>query len=190
MKLRHGLLCALLLLLGGCVTYTYNGGSYHSADEALAAQQQFNDQTLAHVTRLKHADPGTALVILPSRSTIEANGVTRTGTPDHKVIDYVVTLLSNDYSYFPRYLEASGAFAKVENRVVDYPLREAHDAQGKYAAVVYLHMISPQQVGWFVLKPGAQAPTAVNFDTMAQAGAPRIDSWVKGVVEAGKGGTH
>jgi hypothetical protein len=177
----------LSALLAGCVTYQYNGSSYHSSEEALAAQKQHEDEILAKITRLPSSINGTALVIVPSKATVAALGVTRKGNPDPALIDYVASTLFNDYSYFSKYLEASRAFSSVEARTVDHPVGEARNAAGKYAAVIYLQMSSPEQVGWMLLKPGVDAPIAINFDSLAQPGAPKIDSWIKFVADAVRG---
>ncbi len=186
----RGVGCVLIgLLLSGCSTYSYNGETYHSPDDAVAAQRQFEEKTLANIAILARTNPGTAIVIIPSKSTIEATGVTRKGSPEKKYVDFVANELNSDYEYFPKYLQASKAFSVVEARVVDHTTQEARRVAAGYAATVYLQMLSPDQVGWYLLTPNSSAPIEVHFDGTAQPGAPKVDSWVRSIVDGIGGGT-
>jgi len=126
---------------------------------------------------------GTAIVITPSKETCEALGVTKSGAPRQEFIDYAATNEQYEFANFYKYLEKSKAFSRVESRIVDHPLLEARNVSASYVATIYLHMVSPSQVGWYMLTPGAKEPKQINFDATAAPGAPKINSWIKSIVD-------
>lgn len=176
-------LTAVLALLAACASnyYSYLGVKHKTPERALAAQAEYLEGIERDITRLPAPVGNSALVLTPSMSTIEALGVTRTGSPKQELVDYIATTSLRDYSTFGGYLTASGAFSQLSSRVVDFPQMEAKRERGNFDAVIYLHMKSPSQVSWFIITPNNKTPSPINFDAMSAAGASRIDSWVRSI---------
>lgn len=176
-------LIALLSFLAGCASYYYSylGVKHKTPERALAAQAEYLESIERDITRLPTPSANSALVLTPSRSTVEALGVTRTGSPKQELVDYIATTSMRDYSAFGGYLRASGAFFQVSSRVVDFPQMEAKRERENFDAVIYLHAKSPSQVGWFVVTPNDKTPSPIIFDALSADGAPRIDSWVRSI---------
>ena len=59
---------------------------------------------------------------------------------------------------------------------------EARQTADKYVATIYLQMLSPTQVGWYLQKPDGSAPVEIHL-IVALNGAPKINSWVRNIVE-------
>jgi hypothetical protein len=179
--------CLLVLVvaatLSGCSAYTYNDARYGSQQAAFAAQAVDMEAAVQGIEIQPRTIDGTALVLIPSRRTIEATSLTKTGTPAKALITYIVSLLAADYGNMSRCLAASRAFSNVESRVVDFPVREARDSADEYAATIYLQTLTPTQGGWLLLRPGLEIPAQVHMDTIAAPGAPRINSWIADIVK-------
>ena len=179
------LACVVLAILtAGCTTtFTYNGASYRSADAALAGQREHLKQVLSQITPAATTIPGAALVIVPTPQTLEALGITRKGSPPKEIIDFLVSSMGVDYGQFPEYLRAAKIFRSIDYRAVDPTALEARQVASNYAATIYLQLLSPTQVAWFLLKPDGGPPTEIHFDGTAASGAPRINSWLQRVAE-------
>ena len=172
------------LSLTGCATttYTFDNKHYKNSAVALAAHDKYLGDLLNNISVLPVQISGTAIVITPSKDTCEALGIAWKGRPNKAVKNYLGTFEESDYAYFSKYLEKSRGFTHVESMIVDYPQVEARKATGNYVAIIYLHMISPTQVGWFLLTPGSSSPKQISFDQLAEPGVTRIDSWVNEIV--------
>jgi hypothetical protein len=99
------------------------------------------------------------------------------------MVDFLGTVLERDFSHFGQVLDRSQLFSGVDTRVVDHPQADAKtpSMRSGYIATIYLALISPSQVGWYMLRPGADQPAQIDFDHMAAAGAPRLNSWVAAI---------
>jgi hypothetical protein len=172
----------VVLSLSGCTSYNFNNQNYSKASDALAAHSKFLDEIKQKISIKEATLPANVMIITPSKETCEAVGITRTGTPKKELTAYLGEFLESDYAYFPKYLVASKAFSNVESKIADYPIKEAHALIGKYSAVIYLHILSPSQIGWYMLKPGSNQPIQINMDAKAAPGAPKIDSWIDSVI--------
>ena len=86
-----------LLLLSGCAgtRYTYQGESYSSSDDALAAQKVYLQQLVSEVKPRDQSLDAKVLLLTPSSATVSALGINRTGTPLQEVIDYVTKATTN-----------------------------------------------------------------------------------------------
>lgn len=173
----------LAVSLSGCSTnYSFNNQNYSKASDALAAHTKFLDEIKQNITIKPSTLPGSVMIITPSKETCEAVGITRTGTPKKEMTAYLGEFLESDYAYFSKFLSASKAISTVESKITDFPIKDAHALSGKYSAVIYLHILSPTQVGWYMLKPGSNQPIQINMDAKAAPGAPKIDSWIDSVI--------
>ncbi|MBK7414123.1 MAG: hypothetical protein IPJ38_02385 [Dechloromonas sp.] len=186
-KLLYIVVVLALLALSGCVTtkYTFNGESYRSSPDALAAQKVFLDKLLAEIKSRDNTIDAKVLVVTPAASTIEALGIKRTGTPKQEQIDFMTQFTVSDQLFFVDALKKSKLFKQVESRVAEHTLKEARLAEEKYSAVIYFHLVSPTQGGWYLIKSGIDAPTQINSDAIAK-GAPRIESWIDSIESAYK----
>lgn len=89
-KLLYIAAALALLSLSGCATqYNFNGESYRSSTDALAAQKGYLDKLLAGVKSRGTSIDAKVLVVTPAPATIEALGIKRTGTPKQDSIDYM-----------------------------------------------------------------------------------------------------
>lgn len=177
-------LALLVAALSGCASFTYNNEKFSSASAAYAAQKTRLESVKDNIAVVSPTIAGTLLVITPSKATIEAVGITRRGSPSQELVDYVAQITATDAEYMAKHIAASKAFASVEGRVSDYPLKEARKESGRYTAVMYLHMLSPAQVGWYLMKSNGDDPIQINSDATAEAGAPKINSLIRNAVAA------
>lgn len=173
-----------LVTLGACSgnQFSYNAQKYPSARVAYDAQYVHIDSIAKDIRAVPQRISGDAVVITPSRTTIEALGMTRTGSPKRQFVEYVAVTTERDYESFSRYLDASGAFSTVDSMVVDFPQKDAREVRARYAATIYLHMKSPTQIGWFLLTPTSKSPKPISFDSLSAFGSARIDSWVQSII--------
>jgi len=176
-----------LLTLAGCATtrYTFNGESYRSGTDALAAQKDYLDKLLTEIKSRDNTIDTKVLVVLPAPTTIEALGIKRTGTPKQELIDYLTQFTVSDHQFFVDALRKSKLFKQVDLRVAEHTLKEARMAEDRYSAVIYYHLVSPTQFGWYLIKPNVDTPAQINSDAIAK-GAPRIESWIDSVESAYK----
>jgi hypothetical protein len=172
----------IALSLSGCNSYRFNNQNYSNASDALAAHSKYLEETKQNISIRKATIPGKVMVITPTKETCEAVGITRTGTPKKELTAYLGEFMESDYAYFSKFLSASRAFSNVESRIADYPIKDAHALSGKYSAIIYLHILSPSQIGWYVLKSGSHQPIQINIDAKAAPGAPKIDSWIDNII--------
>lgn len=177
----------VLLSLSGCATmrYTFDGESYRSSADALAAQKDHLDKLLTDIKIRDTTIDAKVMVLTPAPATIEALGIKRTGTPKQELIDYITKFSVADQQLFVDALRKSKLFNQVESRVAEHTLKEARIAEDKYAAVIYFHLVSPTQVGWYLIKAGVDAPVQINSNTTAK-GVPRMESWIDSVEAAYK----
>lgn len=187
-KYTKGFLFAVsLTMLGGCasIRYTFNNENYNSGADALAAQTIYIDKLLADVKVRDKSINAKVLVISPNQVTIEALGIKRTGTPKQEIIDYIKESSEKDFQSFGRALKKSMAFTQVELKVSEHPLKDARQEAGRYAAVVYLHLVSPTQMGWYMIKGEDGQPTNFSADPITK-GAERSESWIDNAVSVYK----
>lgn len=188
MKTHHYLSAFFVIFfLSGCYTYTYNNKNFQSADAALSAHE--NDLALytTQITESTVKISGKALVVTPTKKTTEALGITTKNSPPPKLIDYLGRYQERDYLAFSEYLKASNAFDDVVLKVVAHPVVYAKDAVNDYAATIYLRMLSPTQISWYMITPNTGEPQQINFDNLANTGSERINSWVKDIVSKAGG---
>jgi len=185
--LRIAAFAVALSFLSGCTTtkYTFNNENYSSSADALSAHRSFLDKMLSELKVREKSIDKKVLVVTPNKSTIEAVGIKRTGTPKQEVIDFLAQHSETDFRFFYQALQKSKLFSQVESRLAEHVLKDARQEVDNYAAVVYLHLVSPTQVGWYMLKPGEDKPVQINIDALAK-GTQRIESWVDGVETAYK----
>jgi hypothetical protein len=183
------IILSVALLAVGCASYTYNNKTYSSAGAALGAQSAFLQSIEDSIQSQGTMIPGRAIVITPSKATCVALGVVRKASPPPEFVDYAAESAFRDYAAFPGYLRKARAFSEVEAKVSDQPMLEAKKLQKDYAATIYLHMLSPSQVGWYLLTPGADEPKQINFDATSEGGAPRVSSWIRDVMRQASPGS-
>ncbi|MBK7414936.1 MAG: hypothetical protein IPJ38_07235 [Dechloromonas sp.] len=125
------------------------------------------------------------IVISPSKSTTEALGINKIGGTSlpKDSSDYLGQIMENDYQLNGRALKKSKAFTEVDLKIADYPLKEARVLVENHSAVIYLNMLSPTQVGWYMLKSNNEAPVQINYNAIAK-GSKRIDSWIDSATAA------
>jgi hypothetical protein len=174
-------------LLAGCASYTYNNEKFRSAEDAYASQKVRLDSIKGSIAIVSPTINGSLLVIAPSKTTFAAVGITRKGSPGDQLVEYVARISATDAEYMAQYFSASKAFSSVDGRVSDYPLKDARKESDKYTAVLYLHMLSPSQIGWYLLTPTDDEPIQVNFDATAAPGPDKINSLIANTVKAYRG---
>lgn len=172
----------LLFIITGCgPVYTFNNESFSTADSANDAHRHFLINIENEIKSSTDTTKGSVAIVTPSQKTCEALGVNTKGSPPKEVINYLGKFLEEDYSNFSKYLIKSNDFKSVESFVVDYPNQYANSIHEKYDYTIYLDMKSQTQIGWFVMKSKNPVPVQVNFDNMAAAGAPKIQSWIENI---------
>ncbi len=175
-------LIVLLVLLStvfGCTNFTYNNKTYSSAADALVAQGSFLSEIESKIRPSTKRYNKTVLVVTPSRKTCEALGVTSTGHASSELVGYVADTLTNDYRKFSDYIIKRKMFDSVKSAVDDFPKVAAEEAKNQYDVVVYMNLISPNQAGWFAMTKPDYNPQQVNFSTIAEPGAPKVESWLE-----------
>jgi len=168
-----------LIIINGCGhQYNYNNKSYSTAKLAHKAHLEDLKDIESKLQPFSTNLLKNAIIITPSQKTTEALGVTRTGHPPQELVFYAGKYLGDDYSYFANFLRKSNLFASVEHRIDDFPKNYANKVKAEYAATIYFDMKSPTQMSWFVTTPPENIAKPFDFDKMAEAGAPKIQSWI------------
>ena len=181
-KLSNLFLAVSLLFLFGCGTqYNFNNRSYKKPELALQAHEEYLKKIEAELEPTKSQPSGKAIIITPSKKTSEALGITRTGHPDEKMINYLGQYLTNDYSYFTNFLKKGNLFESVEHIVDDFPKSYANKVKGDYRATIYLDMKSPTQISWMIMTNPEGKAEQIVLDSMAENGAPKIQSWLSDI---------
>lgn len=182
MKLPVLLIIACLIGCGcSTIRYTYNGKNYGSSEEALAAHAKDIDGIVSEVAVRKDPINAKVLIVTPNSTTTSSIGINRKGTPAQPIIDFLGIYMERDFAARSKALQKSNAFTTVDARIAEFPVKEARASLDNYAAVVYLNMISPTQVGWYLLKSQDAPPVQINTDAMAK-GAQRTESWIDSIV--------
>jgi hypothetical protein len=185
-KIRKLIVLLGFVVLAGCgTTYTFNNENFRSSAEGLAAQKLYFDNLISEIKVRDKKIQAKILVITPNRVTIEAVGMNRTGTPKQEIVDYVTETSENSYKFFFHALVKSQLFTQVESKLSEHPLKDARKDISNYSAVVYLHIISPTQMGWYLLKTGDEKPIPIVMDQLTK-GSQRVESWIDSV-ESGFG---
>jgi hypothetical protein len=179
MKLTKRLvLLVMLSTIFGCANFTYNNKTYSSAADALVAQGTYLSEIESKIAPSTKKYNKTALVVTPSRKTCEALGVTSKGHPSNELIGYIADTLTNDYRRFSVYIIKRSMFDSVKAVVDDFPKATAEEAKNQYDVVIYMNLISPSQAGWFAMTKPDYNPQQINFSTIAESGASKIESWL------------
>lgn len=175
-------LSMLALCLSGCGnTYSYNGKSYSSAEDAHAGHIEYLRSIEAGIVPVAGNPSGRALLVTPSQKTCEALGVTRKGHAEGEIVQYIGKSLEDDYSFFLNFLNKGNVFKTVTGEISDFPRQRAREASKEYDATIYLDMQSASQVSWVLISPPDNKPKQINMDSMAAPGAPKIQSWINDV---------
>ena len=176
------LLVLTIPLISGCgVKYTFNNKTYSSAESGLAAQQKFFQEIESKIKPSNKNFAGKAIIITPSKKTCKALGIKRTGHPTEDIINYIANAFVADTSYFGNYIKSNNLFDSIHSVIDDYPKQYANKIKNDYIATIYLHMVSPDQIGWFIMVSPQNIPKQINFDNTADPGYPKIQSWLDNV---------
>jgi len=176
--IKHLVLLVMLSTIFGCTNFTYNNKTYSSPEDALVAQGKYLSEIETKITPSPKKYDKTALVVTPSRKTCEALGVTSKGHASTELVGYVADTLTNDYRKFSDYIIIRNMFASVSSVIDDFPKVAADDAKNQYDVVVYMNLISPNQAGWFAMVKPDYNPQQINFSTIAEPGAQKVESWL------------
>lgn len=172
---------SFLFLLTGCATtYTYDNQPYSSAEKALAAQQALFRSIEESVDVFETEKFQKVLFLTPSKETCEALGITKTGAPKKGILDYISSVLTRDYEKFGDYFRKSKLSNVTNSKVVDYPKAESRQYVDQYDAVIYLHMLSPSQISWYIVAKNEE-PTIISMDPMAKNANEKIASWLNAI---------
>lgn len=175
------ILMAVLSACGG--RYTFNNESFSNPKDALAAHDLFMDKIIEEIPVREESIVAKIVVITPNKTTAEALAITRTGGGLAKEsTEYLGQFLEDDFQLNGRALKKSKAFSNIELKVVDFPAKEARASIGKYSAVFYMNLVSPTQVGWYMLKTNDSPPVQINPDAIAK-GSKRVDSWITSTIK-------
>lgn len=179
----------IAVLLSGCVThYSYDNISYASPKEALDAHSVALEKIVSDLKPINSNPNGNAVIVTPSKTTCEALGVTRKGAPSQDLINYIGSSLEMDFAFFSKFLVKSNLFNSVNPVIDEFPLQYVNKVKNDYSATIYLDMKSQEQIGWFVIIPPDNVPKQINFDKMAEKGAPKIQSWLNDIKSKLDGG--
>ena len=162
-------------IVSGCTTYNYNGRNYVSAQKTLDVQQVDLDNTLRQIVPLSNPIADKALVVLPSRSLIEKNGVVTTGYMARDGIELVISSLENNYKTMADSVRARNIFNEVVIRSDDKP--ETYVLPGYYA-IIYFALFSKNEAQWFIKFPQQNKEVPVYVDFSRQIGIDRTKAWL------------
>lgn len=171
-------LLVMLCSIFGCTKFSYNNKTYSSPDDALVAQGKHLSEIESKITRSTKKYNKTALVVTPSSKTCEALGVISKGHASSELTGYVADTLKNDYRKFSDYIIKRNMFTSVKSVIDDFPKVAADEAKNQYDVVVYMNLISPNQAGWFAMVKPDYNPQQINFNKIAEPGAPKVESWL------------
>jgi len=181
-RLEIVIFAVFFVLLSGCRhQYTFNNNSYSSPEKALNAHHKYLEKIEKDLKSVSSTPKGNAVIITPSKKTCEALGIKRRGHPTEDMINYLGKYIEEDFAFFSNFLIKSNLFTSVEHIIDDYPLQYVNKVKNNYFATIYLDMKSPSQISWFILVPPKNKPKQLNFDKMADNGAPKIQSWLNGI---------
>lgn len=174
-------LTAAIFLSGCATTYSFNNQTYKSADTAIQAHQDFLNSILPQIKPVvETAKIKKVLIVTPTKATCEKLGITKTGSPKREILDYLGTYLKNDFAFHQKFLEKSNMFEVIEHEYAEIPRNAAKNKVGEYDFVVYLDMISPQQISWYITSAEG-SDKQINIDNMAPVGSARIQSWLSDI---------
>jgi hypothetical protein len=178
---KNLLLISFLFLITGCATtYTYDNQQFSSAEKALAAQQTLFTSIEENINVFDKEKFQKILLLTPSKETCEALGITKTGAPKKEILDYISSVLTRDYAKFGDYLRKSKLSNVTNSKIVDYPKTESRQYVNQYDAVIYLHMLSPSQISWYLVTKDME-PTIISMDPMAKDVNEKIASWLNAI---------
>ena len=191
MHRKIGIIFIILCIttLSGCLTYpivtpttyTYGSKTYYSSQQALDVEQADADRVIRQVFPTKNPVSGRALIVLPSRSLIERNGVKTTGNPamvKREMIDFIVSNLDISYRTMADALRARNIFDEVVIRTDDKP--ETYVVPG-YDVIIYLAILSQDQAQWYLKLPQQNKEVPIYIDLSRLIGIERVISWLDNI---------
>lgn len=173
---------ALAVFVAGCARdrYTYNNEDFSTPADALAAQAVHVDGLLKNIKVRDQSIDAKILVVTPTQSAHVALGITRKGSPKQEMIDYMGQSSERSFQAMGQALQKSKTFTQVDVTLAEHTLKAARQQIGNYSAVVYFHLLSPTQYGWYLLKQNNETPIQINLDPLAK-GADRVESWIASI---------
>jgi len=152
-------LAALCAFLCGCVPYQYNGKTYYSEGEALAAQRQRHAQALAEIQPTDHPVGGVLRMYFVDRDTAE-KGLTELATDiPGATADYFVSAAFEKVQFTRDAIVKRRIFDKVE---LQYSDGEHHDPDPDAYVLYYYASLAHQS--WYFIGRRAPPRTPIQFD--------------------------
>ncbi len=182
MRLHFAVVAALALLLCACTTYTYRGTKYGSREQATAAIQADLANSLANVKPVENRLGGRAIVAIPDRTVMQANGVRTPGgtAPSSDAVGYLVDSLETTYLAYVDGLKRGQVFDDV------MMIRDADPNGvliGDHDFKIWLTGESFEQWQWYVARHGSAEREPASIDR-GLAPIERLNSFNVAVVKA------
>ena len=177
--MRRLVLCgavSLTVALGGCVTYSYEGQAYNSAEAALAAAKASNDKVVSQIRPATNRVGGTLNLYSPDKTAILERGIRKTGEPRQEILNYIadVSLISQRGLYDA--LVKRGSFDRVTHNLSDG--QHVPPKAGEF--VVYLYQPSVDRVAWFFSSDTVRQQP-LHFDMSKAERSERIQYWLDSI---------
>jgi len=150
---------AACALLGGCMTYQYNGKSYSSEGDALAAQQQRYALALVDIKPTSHPVGGSLRMYFVDRDTAAKVLTELAGDMRGATADYLLNSTYEKVRFTRDAIEKRRIFDRVE---LEYSSGTHRNSEADACVLYYYAPASSNQSWYFISK---QVPrTRVRFD--------------------------
>ncbi|WP_417795309.1 S1C family serine protease [Terasakiella pusilla] len=183
----------LAFYISGCAsTYTYNGTTYSSRNDAVNAIHNFYSRNMDYVSESTSEKNGSALFVFPTRFEYLKNGLINPHNTNEDGRQYLVDTMEINAKYLFDAVKKSQLFNKVDLQRTS--LAKSPSFSG-YDYIIWQYLPNPQQTSWYVQrKDGSRSNLGFDFGTNQHL---RIQSWVnslklalknanKGPIEGGK----
>jgi hypothetical protein len=147
--------CAVVLSLSGCMTYKYDGKTYHSKDEAVAAERAYYDRVLSEIKPLEAPVAQHARFCIPS-SQIVYERATHGGAAGRQ---YVAETIEIAMKYVYDSLQKRRIFTTVDFEWTNGD----HVTPTSGEDVIYFYLPEPKTGGYYFLSDAVKR-TPVTFD--------------------------
>lgn len=191
-QLNRGAFAILLstaLFVGACTQYTYNGTTYRTLEEALAAQDTNCREILDQIPRDPSPQFGSLAIVLPDETLVRTRGTpkaVRRSDPNYITEtdrNYRASVFSREYQYMAHYVEKRNLFESVSILESDDPEFAAKRALRTKDAILFLFFPDQATGAWILRRSNGRAGVPVNVDYSIPAGFPRVMAWLKAIQE-------
>jgi hypothetical protein len=173
------------------LSYTYNGTTYDSSEQALAAQRRDDDALVAAIARRDQPMAAKATILVPSKShLIDLTLATRCAAyfcrsssavyweKEHNAASWHEDLLST-----VRSIERSNLFRTVEIEEYDTIDRARIDAAGDLVIAVHGAELGHKEGGWYLYSRHVPAGEYLPFARAIEPRSKRMNAWLNALEE-------